>query len=135
MIIEFEIGDRSGDGHGQHDTYYYECRNEPHDAFHCTLTGENVQAAYEMGTAKLGFDLVKDCCDYYEEMKLSEEHMDILVSLGFVHEDLEEMKEECIQSEQWIHIYMFICNLGNPDIVFIEKRFQNINLGGYGLYQ
>lgn len=135
MIIEFEIGDRGGDGHNQYDTYYYECRNEPHHALHGALSAENVRAAYEMGTAKLGFDLVKDCCADYEEMKLSEENMDTLVSFGFTHEELGEMKEECIQPDQWLHIYMFICHIGNPDIVFIEKYFQNIDLGGYGLFQ
>ncbi len=131
MIIEFEIGDQSGDGHSQSDTYTFDCKHEDGGV----ISIEDIKYSYKIGSQIIGFDLVEDCCDFYEEHKLSEEEMDKLVSMGYTHEDIDEMREECIMSEHWMDIYMFICKLGYEGLIFTPTHQKHLNIGGYGLFQ
>ncbi len=131
MIIDFQIGS-SMSGHGHSDIYAFDCT---YGIAGGDMSIGDIRLAYSVGSKLVGFDLVNDCCTYYEDNYLDEEQMDKLVSLGFVHEDLEEMKDEGLMSEWWMDIYMFICKLGCERLIVTPVRHKHVDIGGYGLFQ
>lgn len=138
------VGDWSDDGHGKADYF----------VLLSSLSQEEVAAAYERGSKKVGFDLCNDVAESYDDRSIEVSKIKSLLSLGFIVEEddfdwpgmysepevsfeeaLENLDSLQIEgSDVFARIYFFIVKLGNP---FFEYSFMDDRLciGGYGLYE
>lgn len=129
MLINLSCGDESGDGHDKSQTVTIEI-----------LSNHNINdliTAYELGSKKLGFDFTNEVCEEYEDSKILPEYLDKLLSLGFVRDkDMDEDYGICeLNTEEYLRIYLFIVELGNPDIKTKFYVIPTIYIGGYGLFE
>jgi len=142
--ISLVLGDPSDDGHGKTDTFVIKSN----------LDQKDIEAAYKKGSEKLGFNLINEVCEEYEDSLLPKDKIDILVKNGFTidnlmsssdydREDAEEAFEDDessgfnINSEYFANTYLFIVKLGNKDFQYEMlkgKLNPTIDIGGYGLF-
>lgn len=127
------LGDPSGDGHGKSDTI----------VFNSNLNKEGVQDAYKKASKELGFDLISDVCESYEDNYLPKNIFDILIKNGMKYDLSEYEKEELektdtsglsIYTDKYLNVYFFIIKFGNKDFEYEITNYPVIDIGGYGLY-
>lgn len=127
-IVQIEVGDSGGDGHGKHETFTYSCT---HDSF-------EVKQAFKKGTDILGFDITK-YCDDYEDNSIPQDVYEKLVELNAIPEWLisyvDEFEEEpYVDAETYANIYMLTAQKGLPELRYTMRRNPAIKAGGYGLF-
>ena len=132
MKITIVVGDWSGDGHSQSDTYVVESN----------LDKPSIERAYRIATRQLGFDLIKDVCEAYEENKIAEEVYEKLVENGINIDGLAKEDElDCdyygMTPDIWLKLYLDVVKLGNPELQYsiLNDHNEELHIGGYGLYQ
>lgn len=133
FTITLLLGDPSGDGHGKSDTI----------VFNSNLNKEEIQDAYKKASKELGFDLISDICDDYEDNYLPKKIYNILIKNGMKYDLNEyEIKELAkhkskgvnIYIDEYLNIYFFIIKFGNKDFEYEITNCPVIDIGGYGLY-
>lgn len=146
MLIDFIMGDWSRDGHNQSESVVCECN----------LSVKEITQAYKKGVKTIGFDLVSDVAEAYEDNRLSWEHLQKLRIAGFKGELDNEMSPEeaddenknnlykyytyqtgaALNTETFLKIYMFFVKVGNPNFEYklAVRDTDNIKIGGYGLF-
>ncbi len=120
--INLVLGDWSHDGHNQTDTV----------TISCNLTRDELQAAYERGSQKIGFNLTREVAAHYEENKLDEECVEALEKFGF--DTSKVVEDDCLWTDGFVKIWLFVVGLGEPDFVHKIVKNQDVRIGGYGLF-
>jgi hypothetical protein len=126
--VNIVVGDWSHDGHSMTETYTIESN----------LTGDEIEAAYKKGTEKLGFDLVEDCCAEYEDNQVSLEQIKMLEASGFDISKFDKDKNGnyCgIWHDLFVELYLHVIKLGDDSFKWDWTESEDINIGGYGLFQ
>jgi hypothetical protein len=131
-VVNLVIGDPSHDGHNQSDTITI-LSNLPRKA---------VENAYKNGAKKIGINIVEDLAEGYEEDTISKEQLEKFTSKGFKIELLEgdrQMLEDdgvvSLYAELWADLYLFTAKTGDPEFMYEKTDDNNIDIGGYGIYQ
>ena len=63
MKVKITVGDWSLDGHNEFTDFYIESN----------LTSKEINNFYNQASKDLGFDLIKDCCNDYQDNKLPDD--------------------------------------------------------------
>lgn len=126
-LIKLIVGDWSGDGHRQCDTFVIESEFSP----------EKINKAYGKATKILGFDLIEEVCAEYEESTLDPEVMAKMRCNGIDPDDYAETydnKTVIWESCRYADLYLRIVKLGDPSFEFIkiQEECWSIHIGGYG---
>lgn len=125
-LINILIGDMSADGHGKTRSEVYLC-NKP---------ATEVEAAYKIGTEKLGFDFREDVASEYEESTITQYQLDRLAEHG-CHPDVETSEVEGvydIYQNEYLEAFLFIVRLGDKELSINQASCEIIDAGGYGLF-
>jgi phosphopantothenoylcysteine synthetase/decarboxylase len=130
------MGDWSSDGHGKTDNLVIKSN----------LTVAEINEAYKRGTKIVGFDFCDEVAKEYEDRRLSNEHMKLLVAQGYDEKSVERVEYDnddddydgdySLWTDSYPDIWLFIVKLGNPNFKYEEvvDSAQRINIGGYGLF-
>lgn len=133
--VALEVGDWSGDGHGQSEVVH----------FGCTHSRQDVEKAYKKGSKALGVDWTS-ICEEYEDSIVPTNVARILNPIlpkidnkedflaPYDPEDEEEGYSLDDGAFDFATIYMWIAKHGNPEIEFEMNTFRTIKIGGYGLF-
>jgi len=124
--FELTLGDYSGDGHNQHETYN----------FATNKTKEEFLSIY--AKSKESFDLTLVCADY-EEDYLEEEHVQKLRDLGLNPENYCEEPDDEGKYKIWldgfIDLFMDLLHVVNPSLEINQITLQRFpDSFGYGLF-
>jgi hypothetical protein len=127
-LIRINYGDCSGDGH----------RIAGSSLIRSNKTIANLNEAYQKGSNIIGFDF-KDtvAIDYedndlpYKEAKILQDFDFDLTVLDDYNEDLDDIT---LMREEYVDLYLKICQLGDPDFLYEYTRMSEIDIGGYGLF-
>lgn len=121
MLLNFEWGDFSQDGHEQIETFLFKCSHNR----------DQVESSYLKGSELLGFNLVDDVATEYLSWGIPEEISDILVKANCpVDFDVDE-----IFPSEWCELYLWIAHYGDNNITYSSYEDGLICIGGYGLFQ
>lgn len=132
-IITLVVGDPSGDGHRETDTF----------TIKTNLSKQELTKAYEKGSKLLGFDFKEHICCEYEDSILPEEELNILLGKDLILKDivddyfLQKYKNSGIlnlDSDSYTNIFLFIVKLGNSEFEYTYEKLPTIDIGGYGLF-
>jgi hypothetical protein len=137
------MGDWSRDGHCSSETIMISSN----------LTKNEIEAAYQVGSEKLGFDFMDEVAADYEDNLLEPTKLKKMVENGLAidrlfkydHErekvqaaiDGRASEEIGLWTESYATIYLFIVKLGNPSFeyeVLPRDVKPEIYIGGYGLF-
>ena len=125
------MGDWSDDGHGKTEDIVIKSN----------LTSKQLEAAYNKGVKKLGFDFAEVCCADYEDSEVPEEYQEKLLKAGFADYLPEDQLEgggnwfDDFYTDSYVWVWMFIAYLGDPKLVWEKaKEVNSINIGGYGFF-
>ena len=125
------MGDPSHDGHNQTETFIVRTN----------LTQVQIEAAYQQGVQIIGFDLVKDVANRYEESFIEHDDFLKLIDSGFIHELDEWQTQEFadgdgidVDCELFLGIYFYFVLRGDPNFVYEKIDNGMIEIGGYGLF-
>lgn len=133
QIINLVMGDTSRDGHEKTESVFI-------------LTAASVQEirdAYEVGVCICGVDVVNKVAEAYEDSTMSEEDIQSLEAHGFKRDRLFGYKDLLYQSggknfisgtDAYACIFLFLVNLGDPNIEFLIVDIPEIDIGGYGMF-
>lgn len=135
-IVELLMGDWSGDGHSQAKSLH----------FRTNLTAEEIEVAFKTGANKVGLNITK-CCEEYEDSYLTKEQFETLKEAGWDPEncwsynyakehgllDLDDAFK--LSTDEFADIYIFTTYQGNPDFEYEKLNSEQIDIGGYGLFQ
>lgn len=138
-IITASVGDFGGDGHSQSRVF----------TFVSNFTSDQIWACYQAGSKSLGFDLVAEYCEDYEQDTLPHAVIEKLEAKGIVVKhwnynlDTDEVpfepitEETGITPELWFELFMKIAKLGSIGVPleYILHERTPMNIGGYGLFQ
>jgi hypothetical protein len=126
--INLVVGDWSKDGHNQSESV----------TIRTNLKLQEVQAAYNKGVKKIGFDLLKNCCHDYEDNVIQPQFVEKLKSSGYKFDENDDLDDEegwFVDTDIWVELYLFFVKTGNPDFEHeIISDNESIKLGGYGLF-
>lgn len=135
-VVNLVIGDWSNDGHCMRETV----------TVGVNLTRDELFQAYQDGSKKVGFNLTDDAAADYEDRTMLRKHWDILVTAGLKSDDFfttdwekEEHANESDEPYVTLHVdafaelWLFIAQLGNPNLKYEKAENPDINIGGYGL--
>ena len=128
MKVKIEIGDWSHDGHNQSEKHILEVDGST-----------DIMVDYTKGSKKLGFDLINDYCEDFEDNSIPREMVHKIRELGFELEMDDEEEEDdkyYIYTDLYLKIYLIICKIGNPEFEaeIVADKDRTIQLGGYGLF-
>lgn len=126
-IVLLEIGDVSGDGHNQRDTFVLESSKNHKD----------LEAAFAKGNELFGFS---DYCCEYEENKIP---VDLLNKLKVFLSEEEIVSAGCfdyddgkvsVYSQDYPYLWIAVARSGDPDLFVKLVKLPSIDGGGYGCY-
>jgi hypothetical protein len=129
-VINLEMGDDSGDGHGKTESV----------AIKCSHSAKELRHFYIKGCKILGEDY-DEFIEEYESSKIPYEAFKKLVEAGYDGDIASLSKDEVengiwIWTGFWVKIYMFIAFLGSDKTLKWEPfKMESIDIGGYGLFQ
>ncbi len=122
--IIFVTGDPSGDGHGRTSNL----------SIKTNLSKKEIELAYKKGVELIGFNLIDECCNDYEDNVIYEEELVKLKAAGFEIDDTE--MDWRIYHQEYEDIYLFFILKGNPEFKYeIVSSNNTIDMGGYGLFR
>ena len=128
MIVKLVIGDWSGDGHCQSATVIIDSNFSKLD----------IEKSYIKGSQIIGFDLIEDVCEEYEDSLIPHEVIVKCKIQGMKLEDFFDEYDEEYNFRDWTDgfakLYLFIVKLGDPDFRYTETKLETVNIGGYGLF-
>lgn len=119
------VGDSSGDGH------------EKTENFLITSNFNEAQIldAYRLGVDIIKFDIMENNKDY-QDRSICSEDVDKLKSVGFVFSNLDKWGVYYyIDPEIFVEIFIFIVSVGDPSFEYEYLPYNNIEIGGYGLFE
>ena len=127
-LIRINYGDCGGDGHKVTDS----------SLIRANKTATEVREAYRKGATIIGFDLTETVAREYEDDTLPEDNASVLLDHGIdlsgfdsYTEDLEDIT---LMGEEFVELYLKICQLGDPDFLYEYTKMSEIDIGGYGLF-
>jgi len=105
----------------------------------CTISSDDLAKAYEIGSAKLGFDFQKEICTTNLNCALSPDHFKKMASNGIPvlddgTGDDQELDFE-LTLDSYRDIWLHIARLGNPLLNWAVAEFDALPIGGNGLFQ
>ena len=129
--IDVVIGDYHGKVHGDYSI----------SSIVSNLTQDQIVEAYQIGSEKIGFDLIRDAATKEGERFIKKDIVKKLVDSGYTryenfklnpNEDfyLDPLSREDI----WFDIWSYIVKLGNPSFTFTFSEPNPLELGGIGLF-
>lgn len=129
--VDVVIGDYRGKVHGEYST----------SSIVSNLTQDQIIEAYQIGSEKIGFDLIRDVATKEGEQFIKKDVVRKLVDSGYTsyenfklnpNEDfyLDPLSREDI----WFDIWSYIVELGNPSFIFTFSEPSPLELGGIGLF-
>lgn len=122
--IKFEIGDWSGDGHGQHESFMVESN----------VPVEEVREAYFKAREKSEFKSItpEDICSDYEENTVKAPELRKLLAVGYNYDeqwdywDPKKPHEERLPGiNGMLHYLLWFIKQGNPEITFKQSKIDN----------
>jgi hypothetical protein len=140
-IIKLTVGDWSKDGHNQSNSY----------TILTNFDAKQMNAAYKIATKSLGFDYVKDVCSQYEEnvpslrrqeelLKIPEVRQMMIKDWEIKESDLEKNDHGMLYGfcdfcdKSYVDIYLALIKHGDHSFEYKLQEFEEIKIGGYGLY-
>jgi len=127
-LIRINYGDCSGDGHRITDSSLIRSNRSP----------EDLSKAYQKGSKIIGFDFKETIARDYEDNHLPEDNAFLLQDFDFDLTVLDSYTEDLdnitLMSEEYVDLYLKICQLGDPDFLYEYTRMSEIDIGGYGLF-
>jgi len=127
-LIKINYGDCSGNGHRIADS----------SLIRSNKTIADLNKAYQKGSNIIGFDFKDTVAREYEDNDLPYEEAKILQDFDFdltvldsYNEDLDDIT---LMWEEYLDLYLQICQLGDPDFLYEYTRISEIDIGGYGLF-
>lgn len=125
--IELILGDWSGDGHSQTESFH----------ILSNLNSREIYKAFQAGVKILGFDITDFCSDY-EDTEISVEFFSALATKGMdvsgYYITLDNTSTVNLDSNNYFSIYLFTIKLGNPSFNYEVNKMSQINVGGYGFF-
>jgi hypothetical protein len=133
--IKLIIGS-SGSGHGRHEDVYVLTN----------LPIAEIKQSYEIGSALIGTDLIRETCCDYGDNRISLTVIKKLREFGFSGEKFyeekkveegEEEKEIWADHETFVELILFVVSLGVDNFQYevVERDYDNEwKIGGYGLF-
>lgn len=128
MLYKFEYGDWSKDGHNVSD----------YEIVRINKSEEFVINAFVAGCKKLGLPFDQrgmsnqfKFCDGYEDSSVPEEYAKILIDAGFDGVEENGYMEENLE---WVKMWLFVANVGDPFEYEIVVPDKHLVIGGYGLF-
>jgi hypothetical protein len=100
------------------------------------VSAEEIQAAYEAGSNKIGVDIINTVAVGFKDNLLPREIEEGLrkhVGRLYLRADRVHGRIE-ITSKVWVRIFMYVVKLGNPDIRFKTLEYPTLVIGGYGIF-
>jgi len=129
--INVVIGDWSDDGHGKTAIFI----------INSNLPLKQIETAYRKGSKKVGFKLheqVEDCEQSELDLDLFNKLKDFGLNLKKVGIDKSDIDEEDNRVQLWsssyFKLYMFICQVGDPNLEYKLEHNSQLRIGGYGLF-
>lgn len=118
-LISIEVGDNSGDGHGQSKSFFIETEHSV----------EDIQKAYLLGRAIIGVD-ISSLCEEFEDCTISK------ADLKKINKWLKPKLTDCmLMPDDFFNIWLRTVQLGNPSLKIQALNASNyIDIGGYGLF-
>jgi len=122
---------------------YGDCPGDGHKINYSSLIRSNksitdLNEAYQKGSSIVGFDLKETVAKEYEDNLLPEENANALqnhgIDLSGFDSYSEDLDDITLMSEEYVELYLKICQLGDPDFLYEYTRMNEINIGGYGLF-
>lgn len=129
MQIKITLGDKSRDGHGLTETFFFESNR----------TAAEVAEAYRAGMKKLKWDFGANVCAEYEDSVITHRQIKPLLDAGYRYEGYDEVidpdEELDVDGEWFVDMFLFIVKLGDPQAQLEIVDIQEVPLYiGYGLY-
>lgn len=127
-LVHIVAGDSSGDGHARTKSFLV-----------CTsLKRAEIKQAYGHGVDKIGFDLVADIAEEFEDDTITVEQLKKLRSQGALirleDEEYADGDKVSMSVDEYIAIYLWFVKIGNPTFEYkILIGTATIDVGGYGL--
>lgn len=100
--------------------------------------------AYAKGAMIIGVDVTKDVAKKFGDSSISKSDLDKfkehnldLSFFGYGSDDLqadEETGSLFLHTELFAALYLFTVKVGDPDFKFEQMKHDEINIGGYGLF-
>lgn len=125
--ICLEVGDRYDDGHGKWDQFRFESN----------FDSTQIATAYRKGCEILGFDLINDYCQDYEDNLIPATEHQKLIKNGIDFFDRHSADGDGLAGPKaWANTYMAIAKLGDRNLEYISLNKSDfvIDIEGYGLY-
>lgn len=131
--VKLVVGDWSGDGHDKSEDVYCNS-NKP-------LI--EVEAAYGKGCQRLGFDLIKDYCEAYEDDRIENSTLEALAKAlpSFGEEwnlnllDDDEGYYRIMSTDEWVDLVLTVARIGDPELqITVAPHEGSWKVGGYGLF-
>jgi len=118
--IKIPIGDRSGDGHGIHEDFYYK-------------SNKHVDDLYDIHEESKKIMNIEEICSDYEEYSIPEVYVKKLVELGFCKNN-EYHEDDLLHAnhpEMFADIWVFLLMLTDPELKMEKTNDDSQTLGGY----
>jgi hypothetical protein len=132
FLIDVVIGDYHGKVHGDYSI----------SSILSNLTQIEIIAAYQIGSEKIGFDLIRDVATKEGERFIKKDIVKKLVDSGYTsyksfklnpNEDF--YLDPLLKEDIWFDIWSYIVELGNPSFTFTFSEPNPLELGGIGLFE
>ena len=128
-LIRITAGDAWNDGHGKTDDILYDVN----------VSSKELEDYFEEGSKILGFNLTEQFEEYEDNVlsgdiyeKLKKQFPENSVVKSLVIEPWETTRR--MYSSQFIELYMMIAKLGCDQLTYSLAEYEEIDIGGYGLF-
>lgn len=137
MKFKMLVGDWSGDGHGESETFIVETN---------ASSIKDVEVAYDKATDLTGVHPIQSICSEYEDPLITKKDIDKLKAHNinvadyaeevYNKEDREEgnLSFQC-RADAWVEFILAFIKLGNPllECKVVDDEFPTFDAGGYGI--
>lgn len=140
MLMIFEVGDISGDGHREMNKYFYEIFGveELKDLKFAFLKGcQHLQLEFINSHHSLSFTAFED----YEDRTAPEDMIQKLTAAGFEIEDFffqdwdrGKNKVWKLEAEMLPELWLAVAAYGDPKLSYEPVAAEKLDIGGYGLF-
>lgn len=123
MLIQFDLGDWSEDGHGKTLTLIVESN--------CTV--EQLHALYAAATSRLGWALDEHVCNEYEEHGISADNLSFLEDLGYVAP--EGFDPSWVTAKDVFDMFTAVLHSEDPEATLVQVELPAFFRSGPGAFQ
>lgn len=130
--VSLVVGVANGDyGHKQHERFFFDM-NRPNGY---------VRAAFQRAARNYSIDITQLCRDYQDDVLPTKEAR--VLKMLFQNDPdalahVVSIEQDCdghMSTDDFVHLYLFIARIEDPELRWAETTDQSINLGGYGLFE